>query len=73
MLTGLSPSCLAICRLLRNVRATVVRQELQSLAKVAVTVCPESHLISKPSEHQRVLLALTITWPVCGRLDCRLL
>lgn len=32
----------------------------QSLAKVAVTVSPESHLISKPSEHQRMLLIGTL-------------
>ncbi|KRA78528.1 hypothetical protein ASD88_06855 [Pelomonas sp. Root662] len=44
----------------------------QSLANVAVTVSPESHLISKPSEHQRVSLALTATLPSCLRLDCGL-
>lgn len=36
---------------------------------MAVTVWPESHLISKRSEHQRVSLAWTETVPVCARLD----
>jgi len=34
-----------------------------------ITVWPESHLISKPSEHQRMSLAWTETVPVCARLD----
>jgi len=39
------------------------------LAKVVVTVSPESHLISKPSEHQRVSLVATATVPLCGLLE----
>jgi hypothetical protein len=39
------------------------------LANVAVTVWPESHLISKPSEHQRVSLVATATTPLCGLLE----
>ena len=42
----------------------------QALANVPVTVSPESHLMSKPSEHHRVSLVLTATLPSCLRLDC---
>ena len=42
----------------------------QSLANVAVIVWPRSHLISKPSEHQRRSLLSTATRPSCGRPVC---
>ena len=34
-------------------RQAMISRSQQSLAKITVTVWPESHLISKPSEHQR--------------------
>jgi hypothetical protein len=40
-----------------HARNAMISRSQQSLAKVAVTVSPESHLISKPSEHHRVSLA----------------
>ncbi len=48
----------------------MISRSQQSFVNVAVTVWPESHWISKPSEHQRWSLALTATLPVWGRLDC---
>ena len=41
-----------------------------AVPRVAVTVWPESHLISKPSEHQRWSLLGTSTLPSCNRLNC---
>ena len=52
-----------------HARKARISRSQQSLANVAVTVWPESHLISKPSEHQRVLLAWTATVPLCGLLE----
>lgn len=37
-------------------RQTMISRSQQSLVKVALTVWPESHEISKPSEHQRISL-----------------
>jgi hypothetical protein len=41
----------------------------RALGDAALTVWPESYVISKPSEHQRVSRAWTATVPVCARLD----
>ncbi len=42
----------------------------QSFVKVAVTVWPESHWISRPSEHHRKSLRETATRPSWVRVDC---
>jgi hypothetical protein len=44
-------------------RHAMTLRSRQSLAKVAVTVWPESHKISRPSEHQRRSLLVTDTVP----------
>ena len=44
--------------------AVVLREDEASIGD-----SPESHLISKPSEHQRVSLVWTATRPLCRRLD----
>ena len=50
-------------------RCAIVSRSQQSFTNVTVTVSPESHLISKPSEHQRISLASTETVPSCLRCD----
>ena len=50
----------------------MISRSQQFLAKVAVTVSPESQWISKPSEHQRKSLLATATSPSWGLLEALL-
>lgn len=54
-----------------HARHAMTSRSLKSLVKVAVTVWPELHLISNPSEHQRRSLLETATRPSCVRDDWR--